>query len=60
MNNKGQMDLHPFSFVGAFLGGLFAVYMANQMNADVIMKVMVFAITAIVCFFVTNLIITKE
>ena len=60
MNLKGQMDIHPFAFVGAFLGGVFALYMSSLMNAGLMLKIITFAVTTVVCFFVTNLIMNKD
>lgn len=60
MNLKGQMDIHPIAFAGALLGGLFAVYMGKLMMAGTFMRITIFLITAVVCFFVTNLIMNKD
>jgi len=60
MNTKAQMELHPFAFAGGLFGGILGVYMANSMMAGAVMKIAVFAIVGIVCFFVTNLIMNKD
>ena len=60
MNNNGQMDIHPAALAGALLGGIFALYMSGLMNAGIGLKIAIFILTAVVCFFVTNLIMNKE
>ena len=53
MNKKAQLD--EFSIVGVIfgiLGGLFSVIITNSMGGGLILKLMGFVITAIVCYFV--------
>ena len=59
-SKKAQMEIHPVAFAGALLGGIFALYMSKLMMAGGFMKITVFAVTAVVCFFVTNLIMNKD
>ncbi len=60
MDKKGQMDVHPFAFVGGLLGAVLGVYMANSMMAGLGMKITIFLVVGVVCFFVTNLIMNKD
>lgn len=60
MNNKAQMEIHPVAIAGGILGAILGVYMANQMMAGPFMKIIVFLVVGVVCFFVTNLIMNKD
>jgi hypothetical protein len=60
MNDLGQMEIHPIGLLLGLIGAFFGVYMANSMGAGIGMKITVFAVVGIVCFFVSNLILNKD
>ena len=53
MNKKAQFD--EFSIVGlifAVLGGLVSIFITKQMEGGLVLKLMGFAVTGVVCYFV--------